>query len=153
MSELDLHDLADRLAIRRLVEDYARAADRVDGPAAGACFTDDGVLRICNRGQAEPARVRNGPEEISTAFAGLGRYDVTMHVVANHYVELDGDEGTGETYCLAHHIHDAEDGSGKLDYVMAIRYLDRYRRTAAGWKLAQRELQVEFTEDRPVTGP
>jgi ketosteroid isomerase-like protein len=153
MAELDLADLADRLAIRRLVEDYARAADRVDGAAAGACFADDGVLRICNRGQAEPARVRNGPEEIATAFAGLGRYDVTLHVVANHYVELDGDTGTGETYCLAHHIHDADDGGTKLDHVMAIRYLDQYRRTDGGWKLAVRELQVEFTEDRPVSGP
>jgi ketosteroid isomerase-like protein len=152
MAELDLQDLADRLAIRRLVDAYARAADRVDGPAAGACFTPDGVLRICNRGQAEPVRVRTGPEEIASAFAGLGRYDVTLHVVANHYVELDGDAATGETYCLAHHVHDGEDGA-KLDYVMAIRYLDQYRRTAGGWRIAVRELQVEFTEDRPVTGP
>ena len=38
MAELDLAELADRLAIRRLVEDYARAADRVDGAAAGACI-------------------------------------------------------------------------------------------------------------------
>jgi len=153
MPELDLAELADRLAIRRLVDDYARAADRVDGAAAGACFTPDGVLRICNRGQAEPVRMRTGPDEIAAAFAGLGRYDVTLHVVANHYVDLDGDAAPGETYCLAHHIHDADDGTGKLDYVMAIRYLDQYRRTEAGWRLAQRELQVEFTEDRPVTGP
>jgi len=153
MPELDLAELADRLAIRRLVDDYARAADRVDGAAAGACFTPDGVLRICNRGQAEPVRMRTGPDEIAAAFAGLGRYDVTLHVVANHYVDLDGDTATGETYCLAHHIHDADDGTGKLDYVMAIRYLDQYRRTEVGWRLAQRELQVEFTEDRPVTGP
>ena len=157
---LDQQLLADRMEIRDLVETYARAADRVDGAGAGACFTPDGVLRICNRGQDEPVRMRTGPEEITTAFAGLGRYDVTLHVVGNHYVEIDGDTATGETYCLAHHIHDADDGSGddgggsgKLDYMMAIRYLDQYRRHEGSWRIAVRELQVEFTEDRPVTGP
>ncbi len=50
-------------------------------------------------------------------------------MVANHYVELYGATDTGERYCLAHHIHTADDGSGKLDFVMAIRYLDRYRRS------------------------
>jgi hypothetical protein len=150
---IDTAELADRLAIRRLVDDYARAADRVDGPAAGACFAPGGVLRIFHRGHAEPTRVRTGPEEISTAFAGLARYDVTLHVVANHYVEIDGDTATGETYCLAHHIHDADDGTGKLDYMMAIRYLDEYRRTTDGWRITARNLHLEFTEDRPVTGP
>ncbi len=153
MADVDLSELSDRLSIRRLVDDYARAADRVDGPAAGACFAPDGVLRIKPRGQDEPSRVRTGPDEIATAFVGLSRYDVTLHVVANHYVELSGDTATGETYCLAHHIHDADDGSGKLDYMMAIRYLDQYRRTESGWRIAVRELALEFTEDRPVTGP
>jgi uncharacterized protein (TIGR02246 family) len=151
-AELDLRDVADRLEIRALVDAYARAADHVDGEGAAALFAPDGVLRIFNRGQDDPVRERHGREEIATAFAGLARYDVTLHVVANHYVELDGDTGRGETYCLAHHVHDGDDG-GKLDHVMAIRYLDRYRRLDEGWRLESRELQVEFTEDRPVTGP
>ncbi len=153
MGEYDLSELCDRLALRRLVDDYARAADHVDGAAAGDCFAPDGVLRTFYRGQVEPVRIRTGPDDISAAFAGLSRYEVTLHVVANHYVELDGNTATGETYCLAHHIHDAEDGSGKLDFVMAIRYLDRYRRIADGWRIAQRDMHLEFTEDRPVVGP
>ena len=152
MGELDLQDLADRLAIRQLVDDYARAADRVDGEAAAGLFAPDGVLRIFNRGTDEPVRERAGREAIATAFAGLSRYEVTLHVVANHYVEIGVDTGTGETYCLAHHIHTGDDGA-RLDYVMAIRYLDRYVRLDEGWRLERRELQVEFTEDRPVTGP
>ncbi len=151
--DLDLNELADRMAIRRLVDDYARAADRVDGPAAGACFAPDGMLRLFERGSDEPLRVRTGPEDIATAFGGLSIYDVTLHIVANHYVELDGDTGTGETYCLAHHIHDADDGSGKLDYVMAIRYLDQYRRTPDGWRFSRRDNHLQFAEDRPVVGP
>jgi hypothetical protein len=39
------------------------------------------------------------------------------------------------------------------DYAMAIRYLDTYERTTDGWRIAQRHLHLEFTEERPVSGP
>jgi uncharacterized protein (TIGR02246 family) len=152
MADLDLRLLADRLALRQLVDDYARAVDQPDGDAAAALFTPDGLLRICERGTPEPVRERQGRAAIATAMSGLGRYDTTLHVVANHYAAIDGDTASGETYCLAHHVRDVE-GQGPMDYVMAIRYLDAYRRTDEGWRIERRELQVEFTEDRPVTGP
>ena len=155
MNEPEQFALADRLAIRELVDLYARAADRVDGAGAAALFTPMGVLRIFERGTEAPVRERIGREEISTAFAGLSRYEVRLHVVANHLVELDGDIATGETYCLAHHVRSIGEGvnSHLSDYVMAIRYLDTFERTSEGWRIAQRHLQLEFTEERPVSGP
>lgn len=155
MNDQQQRDLADRLAIRELVDLYARAADRVDGVAAAALFTEDGALRIFERGTAEPVRERLGREAIATAFAGLSRYEVTLHVVANHLVELAGDAATGETYCLAHHVRSIGEGEAahRSDHVMAIRYLDTYERTDEGWRIAGRHLQVEFTEERPVSGP
>lgn len=152
MADLDLQLLADRLAIRQLVDDYARAVDVPDGDRAAALFVPDGVLRIFERGKAEPVRERVGRADIAAAMNGLRHYDTTLHVVANHYSEIDGDTATGESYCLAHHVRDVDE-HGPMDYVMAIRYLDAYRRTVEGWRLERRELQVEFTEDRPVTGP
>jgi SnoaL-like domain len=155
VNDRELSELADRLAIRRLVDLYARAADRVDGAAAAALFTEGGALRIFERGTDEPVRERLGREAISTAFAGLSRYDVTLHVVANHLVELDGDTATGETYCLAHHVRTIGEGEAAhpSDHLMAIRYLDDFVRIEEGWRLAQRHLQLEFTEERPVSGP
>lgn len=147
---------ADRLAIRELVDRYARAADRVDGAAAAALFTPDGALRIFERGGDAAVRERLGREAIATAFAGLSRYDVTLHVVANHLIEFTGeDAATGETYCLAHHVRTIGEGveAHPSDHLMAIRYLDQYRRTEEGWRIAQRHLQVEFTEEHPVSGP
>jgi hypothetical protein len=155
VNDHELHELADRLAIREVVDLYARAADRVDGAAAAALFTEDGALRIFERGTAEPVRERLGREAIATAFAGLSRYDVTLHVVANHLVDLDGDAATGETYCLAHHVRTIGEGEAAhlSDHLMAIRYLDDFVRTEEGWRIAQRRLQLEFTEERPVSGP
>ncbi len=155
MNDADLARLADRLAIRELVDRYARAADRVDGEGAAALFTEHGALRIFERGTEAPVRERIGREAIATAFAGLSRYDVTLHVVANHLIELDGDAATGETYCLAHHVRTIGEGDDAhpSDHLMAIRYLDTYERTEQGWRIAQRHLQLEFTEERPVSGP
>lgn len=153
MNDRDLHELADRLAIRDLVDRYARAADRVDGAAAAALFTEQGALRIFERGRDEPVRERLGREAIAVAFAGLSRYEVTLHVVANHLVDLDGDVATGETYCLAHHVRSLGEGAERSDYLMAIRYLDDFVRTAEGWRFSQRRLHLEFTQELPVSGP
>ena len=149
---MDDSELVDRLAIRRLADDYARCADRIDNEGLAALFAPDGVLRICERGNPDPVRTRSGRAEISEAIKGLSRYEVTMHLVANHYVVIDGDTATGETYCRACHIRPVEGGAeGALEnYVMNIRYLDRYVRLDEGWRIAERELQVEWTEVVPV---
>jgi hypothetical protein len=148
--------LLDRLALRDLVEAYAFRVDSDDPASAAELFAPEGALRIFDAGQAEPVRERIGREAIATAMGGLSRYDRTLHVVANQAVEIDGDTATGHTYCLAHHLRDVEGPDGvtaPFDYVMHIRYLDRYVRLDEGWRIAQRHLQVEFTEDRAVSGP
>jgi hypothetical protein len=152
MATLDLERLADELELRQIAADYARGVDVPDGPRVAELFLPDGVLRIFHRGKDEPFSERVGREAIATAMAGLTRYETTLHVIGNQYIDVAGDSATGETYCLAHHICEVE-GKGLLNYVMGIRYLDEYSRTGDGWKIAVRELRVEFTEDRPVTGP
>ena len=142
----------DRAELRDLVEAYARFADRIDNEALAGLFAPDGELRIFERGNPEPVRQRIGRAEIAEAIKGLSRYDVTMHTVGNHYVELDGDRASGETYCRACHVRPVEDGEAdaRENYVMNIRYLDEYVRLPEGWRIATRELQVEFTEVFPI---
>lgn len=136
--------------LRELVLAYAKAADTVNGQAAAECFVPDGVLEIYHRGQSEPVRRREGRAAIAEAFAGLSRYEVTMHFVMNSYFHLASDiSATGETYCQAHHIRQNDNGQ-KENYVMHIRYLDDYVKSAGGWKILQRQLQVEFTETRLI---
>lgn len=143
--------LADRLALRDLVEAYARCADRCDGPGLAALFEADGELRVRQPRETAPSRVLRGRAEIADAIGRLARYDATFHLVANHYLTIAGDEATGEVYCLAHHV--TAGGADVRDHVMVIRYADRYRRAPDGWRFAERELHVAWTEDRPVTSP
>jgi hypothetical protein len=142
--------VADRLALLDLAFAYARHADRIEADHLGALFVDDGVLRIVRRGSDAPPVERIGRADIVSAIKRLDRYESTFHLIGNHVYEIDGDAATGEVYCVAHHVH-GEPGS-RLDHVMMIRYQDRYRRQADGWRIAERELWVDWTEERAVIG-
>jgi SnoaL-like protein len=144
----------DRLALRQLVETYAHAADRRKSDLSGELFTEDGLLAIYDGDPSdgrEPNRTRRGREEISRAMVFLNRYSVTTHFIGQQTVEFDPADphrATGETYCLAHHVTENDDG--KRMYVMSIRYLDRYLRVDGLWKFEERRLAVDWTDDRPL---
>lgn len=138
----------DRVALRDLVEAYARCADRIDAAGLAGLFVAEGVLRIVPRGADAPARERIGREAIAAAITGLDRYEATFHFVGNHYVDVDGDIASGEVYCIAHHV--AGPPGEQTDHAMFIRYEDSYRREPDGWRIVERVLRVEWTEDRAV---
>jgi len=72
------------------------------------------------------------------------RFRTTMHKLGQALIEIDGDEATGETYAICHHVM-AEDGRDVADSVMGIRYLDRFERRGDGeWRIARRELRWEW---------
>ncbi|WTW98630.1 nuclear transport factor 2 family protein [Streptomycetaceae bacterium NBC_01309] len=141
--------LADRQALRDLVETYAHGADRRKPDLVASCFLPDGTLTVHREPGADPAS-RTGREQIAKALTGLERYIATMHLVANQLATVDGDRAEAETYCTAHHIYDDEAGV-RRDRVMAIRYLDTYARTHEGWRIATRTLHCDWVEDRPLT--
>jgi hypothetical protein len=135
-------DADDRLALRLLVDSYAMGCDRRDLDMLTACFADGGTNTV--HWLDRDATTMTAPHDLERIPTGLARYDQTLHVVSNHRVELDGDEATGHVYCIAHHL------TGKDDFVMHIRYEDRYVRTADGWRIATRDLRLLWTANLPV---
>lgn len=143
---------ADRVAIRALVDRYAQGADRRRPDQVAAQFAPDGVLTICTDPNGEHVRAeRRGRDEIAEAMAGLARYEVTAHHVAQQLVELDGDDpdrAAAETYCEAHHWREVDGVT--VDRIMWIRYQDIYIRADGTWLIAHRVLLTDRTEDRVV---
>jgi ketosteroid isomerase-like protein len=138
----DVQDLLDRDALRRLVEAYASAVDHREVDEAAACFLPDGRLTV---GDGAPLE---GRAAIVGALDRLRRYEVTAHVLGHSNHSVDGDWATGESWCRAHHVY--EEGGVRRDWVMAIRYLDRYVRGGDGWRIQDRHLVVDWLEDRPL---
>ena len=136
---------ADLLALRALVEQYARAADERDAELYADVFTDDGILHT---GRGEIA----GRADLLTVAPRLARYRATMHLVGNHHVVFDGDDAAhGQVYCQASHVREV-DGVDWV-YVMVIVYDDVYVREPRGWRISERRLDLRWSEDRPLQAP
>ncbi|PTR24923.1 uncharacterized protein (TIGR02246 family) [Rhodococcus sp. OK519] len=140
-------ELADRLALSDLVAQYAIAVDRRDELALMALFTADAEL-------VQPTGlVRRGRSAILTGNTDIARgvleavahLHVTRHVVNQQIVDRSADIARGQVYGEAHHVYATE--TGHRDYVVAIRYQDEYLRADGAWRIARRELTVDFTYD------
>ena len=101
-ADLTLPELADRLAIRELVDAYARCADRRDADGQKSLFTEDTHLVVYMDGQGtEPTQALIGREALTPVFDALNTYQATMHFNGQSTIALDDDRATGETYCIA----------------------------------------------------
>jgi len=147
-TEITTLELADRLAIRELIDAYAHCADRRDAQGQKSLFTEDTHFVVHMDGQgSEPTQVLVGREALTPVFDDLNRYQATMHFNGQSTIALDGDRATGESYCIAHHLL-IDDGERKL-MVAWLRYADMFVKVDGAWLFAERKLYVDWTETRP----
>ena len=145
-------DVAARVALRLLVDTYARGVDRRDTDAVAGLFSAEGTfVAHFHHGPDGAPVVRRGREEIAAVLvAGLRPYLATTHVVGGQVLDLDLDRGRagGETVCLAHHVYERDDVRRLL--VMAVRYEDEFVCESGVWRFAERQLRLDWRDDRPL---
>ena len=147
---ISLDEIGDRVAIRHLIDAYAHCADRRDKAGQMALFTTDSVFQVFMDGKAaEPTFVIHGRDGLAPVFADLNQYHATTHFNGQSSVDLTEDRGTGETYCIAHHLT-VKDAQRTL-MVASLRYLDQFVKEDGTWLFAERKLLVDWTEARPST--
>src|SRR5215831_8121437 len=145
------NEAADRLAIRELVEAYAHCADRRDAKGQMALFTADAHFVVyMDAKDPKPSMDLHAREALAPVFADLNQYAATMHFLGQTTIlTLTGDRGTGETYCMPHHLT-VKEGSRSL-MIAALRYDDVFVKTDGAWLFAERKLYVDWTEVRALT--
>ena len=144
---MSIPDVADRVAIRELVDAYAHCADRRDAEGQKSLFTEDTRFVVYMDGQgSEPTQELEGREARTPVFADLNRYQATTHFNGQSTIALDGDVATGESYCLAHHLF-TDAGERKL-MVASLRYHDTFVKLDGAWRFAERKLYVDWTDTR-----
>src|ERR1700739_1594274 len=144
-------EVADRLAIRELVEAYAHCADRRDAKGQMALFTETTHFVVyMNAKDPKPSMDLHSREALAPGFADLNKYDATTHFVGQSTIfTLTDDRATGEAYCLAHHVS-IEDGKKRL-MVASLRYLDTFVKWDGAWLFAERLLYVDWLEERSLS--
>ena len=144
-------EAADRLAIRELIEGYAHCADRRDAKGQMSLFTADTHFVVyMNAKDPTPSQELHSREALAPVFVELNKYDATTHFLGQSTIfTLTGDRGTGETYCLAHHV--TADGGSRRLMVASLRYLDRFVKMDGVWLFAERRLYVDWLEERGLS--
>src|SRR6202163_2494084 len=145
------NEAADRLAIRELVEAYAHCADRRDAKGQMSLFTaDTHFVVFMNAKDPTPSRELHSREALAPVFADLNQYAATMHFLGQTTIlTLTGDRGTGETYCMPHHL--TIDGKKRSLMIAALRYMDTFVKTGGEWLFAERRLYVDWLEQRELS--
>lgn len=139
----DFQAIADRVEIEALRAEFTDAAMMRDRARLAALFTPDGVLRMPNI----PAEA-TGPEEIRAKGEQLqAQWDFFVQNTHPGAIQLDGDTATGRAFM--HEVVRALDGRQGVNFAI---YHDRYRRTADGWKFAERVYEVRYLDTTPLAG-
>jgi hypothetical protein len=140
----------DEWSLRALSERYGFAVDARDMDALATLFWPD--ASILTHSVDHPEEIVGHLEGVA-AIRGIGqrmndRYDTTFHFVGNAAYQVADDEATGTVNCVAHHLRRKDDQI--TDYVMFIRYDDRYGRREGQWRFDERRLRVRWTERRAL---
>jgi hypothetical protein len=145
------NEAADRLAIRELVEAYAHCADRRDAKGQMALFTADTHFVVyMNAKDPNPSQELRSRERLAPVFSDLNKYAATMHFLGQTTIlTLTSDRGTGETYCMPHHLT-LEGGKRQL-MIAALRYYDKFVKMDGAWLFAERLLHVDWIEERVLS--
>ncbi|MFI9156512.1 nuclear transport factor 2 family protein [Kitasatospora aureofaciens] len=139
----DFQAIADLVEIQALQAEFTDAVMMRDGDRLANLFTPDGALRMPN----VPIELV-GREQITAGREELqARWDFSVQNTHPGSVRIDGDTATGRA--LMHEIVRLKDGLEGLNYAI---YHDRYRRTADGWRFAERVYEVRYVDTSPLGG-
>lgn len=130
----DLDRLLSLEAIRSLALRYALAADGKDLDAMASLFAPD----------VDNGRYGSGREGVKCFYAqSLRKFHCSIHLVANHVIDVDDDEHAhGVVYCYARH-HVLEPAHW---FDEALAYFDTYERIDGEWLFRRRRLRSWYRQ-------
>lgn len=132
----------DTVAIHELMARYNIEGDRGNITGLAAVFTEDGVLEFGGQASTGQAAIR---ERLSGGRAPRNpALTVVCHHLTTSSVEVDGDNARGRTY-FAVLTDIGPDHHGV--------YVDRFRRTPEGWRIAHREVRIDWQSPDSLFAP
>jgi hypothetical protein len=139
-----LEELSDRLEIQDLLVSYSHAIDFKNFDELDDVFTPDAFIDYT---------VFGGPKgqfpEIKEFLQNtMPMFKSYFHLIATSKVTIDGDTATGVTICHNPMVFPLPDG-GEHVFVCGLWYHDKYVRTPAGWRIAERIEEKSYVENMP----
>jgi SnoaL-like domain len=135
-----------RVEIHDVLLRYLRGVDRRDMYLVRSAYHPDATQSNPYLAPGEDASARSLVELIESHAGGI---TMSMHFLGNVFYEFADDElAIVESYVVAYQVHRRDNGSEEF-VETGFRYLDRFEKRSAEWKIAHRVLPLNFI--RPVT--
>lgn len=138
MGSDDVERLHDRIAIGDLLAHYCDRLDAHEIDAVASTFTADAIADY------GPGRggVVVGRDAIRERIArGQSAFRRTHHQLGHSTLAIEDEAASGVTAALTWH----ERFSGDQE-LLALRYVDRFSRTEAGWSISHRRVEISLVE-------
>lgn len=129
----EIEALIDKQAIYEVMIRYCRGIDRGDLALAMSAYHADAY------DQHGPTQ-GNAHEVMARVAVALTNLEISQHRIANMAIELEGDHAYVETYFHALHV---VSGASEEEQVFG-RYLDRFERRDGAWKIAHRQIVLDY---------
>lgn len=139
----DLQTIADRVEIAALPGEFTDARMTGDWDRFASLFAEDGAWRMPHI----DVEIEGRPEIRAAVERLHGLWEYFVQTAHPGAIRLDGDTATGRAYI--EEFGRLRDGATNLNYSL---YHDTYRRTADGWKFAERRYEVRYLDTTPLTG-
>jgi 3-phenylpropionate/cinnamic acid dioxygenase small subunit len=132
--------MLDRTEVTDVLYRYASTIDRKDYEGLRATFVDDARGRYGDRDWIE------GADALVRWIAEQGVDKAWQHhLLSVYHVDVEGDTARALTYHTSHQVaRDAPDTAR----VIVARYHDVLRRTPAGWRIAEKVMEVLWRDVR-----
>lgn len=140
--EAAVRELVDERAIIGLAVRYCRAVDARDHEALRDLFVPHATARLADDDLVGVDAI------IEQCRVTLDPLDVTQHLVGGHLVTIDGDAATSECDLQAQHVRKGTEGGSR--FLLGGRYRDRCIRTADGWRITHRDLDITWFSGNPA---
>jgi SnoaL-like domain len=141
VARLTVDDLLAREEIADVVKALARGTDRLDRELMASCYHPDGT-------DDHNVFKGTGAEFAQWVVDTLPHFQTTMHFVGPPRIRRHGDTAKVDTYCVAHHVSQPDDGD-QTDMVLGLRYVDRFERRGddpdAAWLIAARVCAFDWS--------
>ena len=143
-----LEELSAREEIRETLVRYTRGVDRNDLDLIRRCFHEDAFVQF-------PESLHQGSLDgfINFARNEFPRFQRTRHAITNIVIDFDGPTTAYvDTYLHADHQGTPEHHWKTRVIELWGRYLDRFEQREGGWKIARRELVIDWMYKYPAEG-
>jgi hypothetical protein len=138
-----IEEVVAEATIKDLQIRYCRACDRMDFDLMRSCFHPDATTQYGFFGG-------DVDQFIEGARQQLPNFVATTHNTGNQIVEVSGDTAWAEHYTVATHRIAADEIGPERDFVTSVRYIDRLECREGDWRIARRELILDWMRSDPV---